>query len=180
MRLRKSLQCWRLGDEVLVLPWSPWVFWVLLETRHEVRQAFIPDQTGGLTLFFGAVYSRQAGHHQPCMHKPGLTSCPHSMGNMTDKSLGTLSCNSIQNLSPPLQSSTLPSHTFSRPRPHPPFREIEAEHCEALCTCLPRRCLLGFPMPVTIIISEASRSQTAFLTASLLAVFIPSYTQSLS
>lgn len=66
-------------------PVLPRVFWLLLQTGHWARQAFIPVQTGGLMLLFSAAYSGLFGHHQPCMREPGLVSWPHSMGNVTNK-----------------------------------------------------------------------------------------------
>lgn len=35
-------------------------------------------------LLFGAVYSALFGHHQPCVHEPGLVPCPHSKGIVTE------------------------------------------------------------------------------------------------
>lgn len=149
--LRKSLQCWRLRD--VVLPCSPLGFFGYCW------------KTCGLTLLFGAVSSGLFGHHQPCMQEPGPVSSFTEKPDKQANPFRTLPCDFIQNLLPLFQCSTpSPFLTLRRPGPSTPFRETRPEHCKASCTCLPRRCLLGFPMPITIITSKVSQSQTTSLT----------------
>lgn len=103
-------------------------------------------RTGVFLLLFNAAFCRLFGHQQPCMHKPGLMSCPHVTNQCT--SLRTLACNFILNSTSLFQSSTSSlSLTLWKPRPYISFREIKLTHCKALYMCLARRCMLGPPIP---------------------------------
>lgn len=109
-------------------------------------------------VFFCSLFVQRTagflGHHQPCMHKPELISCPH----VTYTYLRTFSCDFSQNSLLLLQSSTVsPSCTVGGPRPYTLVRNTKPEHCEALHMCSSRRCKLGFPTPASYLKPDRAR-----------------------